>query len=301
MTPGLGLFSVPVQANPRGGVVVHGDVEMSGGRGNLRITQNSRNAIINWEEFSIGANELTQFIQPGKNAAVLNRVTGSASSLLEGSLRANGNVFLINPNGILVGAGGTIDVHGLVLSTLDVNNGEFLSGGDMVFEGASEAGVQNMGRINAIGGDVFLIGRTIENSGSISATGTVGLGAGQEVLLTANETATGERMFVRTKGAGASGTGILNDGTIEGAAVELKAHGNLYALAINNKGSVRAVGADTSGGSVYLRGAGGTVENSGTIRATAPDYSSAARVLIEAAYAKVGGRVDVSGASGGEV
>jgi len=92
-----------------------------------------------------------------------------------------------------------------------------------------------------------------------------------------------------------SGTGIFNDGTIEGAAVELKAHGNIYALAINNKGSIRATGATTSGGRVFLRGAGGSIHNSGSIRATSSGVGSGGRVLIEAAYAKVDGMIRAQG------
>ncbi|MDF1825592.1 MAG: filamentous hemagglutinin N-terminal domain-containing protein [Verrucomicrobiales bacterium] len=289
LAPGLLFFAVPIQANPSGGVVVHGDIHIGAGSGgNLQINQNSLKAIINWDDFSIDAGELTQFNQSSINAAVLNRVTGGNPSEIHGALKANGSVFVINPNGILVGATGTIDVHGLVLSTLDVSNGEFLAGGDMVFEGDGE-GVTNLGRINAIGGDVFLIGKTVTNSGSITASGTVGLGAGEEVLITASETSTGERMFVRSTGAGASGTGVLNDGTIQGAAIELKAHGNMYALAINNKGSVRATGAVNSGGRVFLRGVGGSISNSGSIRASSPGAGRAGRILIEAAYAKVDG------------
>ncbi len=287
-------------SNPSNGVVVHGEARIgSGAGGNLQIQQSSRNAIINWESFSIDPGELTQFVQEkGPNSAVLNRVTGGDPTAIHGALRANGNVFVINPNGILVGPGGAIDVNGLVLSTLDITNGEFLAGGDMNFKGVGKD-VTNLGRINAVGGDVFLIGKTVSNSGSIrSESGTVGLAAGEEVLLTAEEGASGERMFVRSTGSGVSGTGVYNDGTIEGAAVELKAHGNMYALAINNKGSVRATGATTSGGRVYLRGAGGTVRNSGSIRATSSGSGSGGRVLIEAAYARVDG---VIRAQGGQV
>ena len=295
LIPALFFTGNPIQANPRGGTIVHGDVNIRGGGGNnLQIRQSSNSAIIDWESFSIDVGELTQFRQPNRNAAVLNRVTGGDPSAIHGALKANGNVFVINPNGILVGAGGTIDVHGLVLSTLDLENGEFLAGGDMTFKGAGE-NVTNMGRINGIGGDVFLIGRTVRNSGSITASsGTVGLAAGEEVLLTANGNK-GERLFVRSKGAGVSGTGILNDGTIEGAAVELKAHGNMFALAINNKGSIRATGAVTSGGKVYLRGVGGSVRNSGSIQATSPGVGSGGRIQIEAAYAKVDGMMRARG------
>jgi len=211
LTPGLTFFAVPIQANPSGGSVVHGDVIIGDGAGgNLQIDQNSLSAIINWEDFSIDPGELTQFNQISSSAAVLNRVTGGNPSEIHGALKANGSVFVINPNGILVGSGGTIDVHGLMLSTLDVSNGEFLAGGDMEFKGVGE-GITNMGRINAIGGDVFLIGRTVTNSGSIQATGTVGLGAGEEILLKANSNAVGERMFVRAVGSGASGIGVLRN------------------------------------------------------------------------------------------
>lgn len=296
LAPGLLVWDSPLQANPHGGRVVHGDVSIGAGHGgNLQIRQNSRNAIIHWESFSIASGETTQFRQSGPNAAVLNRVTGGDPSAIHGALKANGNVFVINPNGILVGAGGTIDVHGLVLSTLDVEDGEFLARSDLVFKGsATSGGVTNLGRINAIGGDVFLIGRTVANSGTVrSEGGRAGLAAGEEVLLKADDGTGGERLFVRATGAG--GTGVLNDGTIEGAAVELKAHGNLYALAINNKGSVRATGTATSGGRVYLRGAGGTVDSTGTIRASSSGTGSAGRALIEAAYAKVDGMIRTEG------
>ena len=222
LAPGLLVWNQPLQANPSGGVVVHGDVMIGAGNGgNLQIQQGSQNAIINWDSFSINAGELTQFLQSGSNSAVLNRVTGGDPSAIHGALMANGNVFVINPNGILVGAGGVIDVHGLVLSTLDVADGEFLGRGDMVFKGSSGAGVTNLGRINAIGGDVFLISRTISNSGIVrSEGGRVGFAAGEEVLLKADDGLNGERLFVRATGSGVSGTGIFNDGTIEGAAVD---------------------------------------------------------------------------------
>ncbi|MCB1206481.1 MAG: filamentous hemagglutinin N-terminal domain-containing protein [Verrucomicrobiae bacterium] len=293
LLPSFAWWSGPLQANPHGGVVVHGQVDMRGLGGRvLNIRQNSSSAIIDWEGFSIEAGETTRFIQPGSNAAILNRVTGGDLSEIHGALRANGNVFLINPNGILVGPGGSIDVHGLVLSTLDIDNGEFLAGGDQVFKGASKAGVTNLGRINAIGGDVFLIGHTVTNSGTIHASeGTVGLAAGEEVLIKAEDGFGGERVYVRATGTGVSGTGILNDGTISGAAAELKASGNHYALAINNKGAIRATGAVNSGGRVMLQGIGGSVANSGSIRATSSTVGRGASVLIAAAYAKVDGEM----------
>ena len=135
--PALLLSTGPVSANPSGGVIVHGDVSIAGGgNGMLNINQNSNLAIINWSDFNIAVGETTRFNQPGADASVLNRVTGGDPSAIYGALQANGNVFVINPNGILVGPSGMIDVHGLVLSTLDLKNGEFLAGGDMTFLGS---------------------------------------------------------------------------------------------------------------------------------------------------------------------
>ena len=300
LLPCLTLWGPGLQANPSGGAVVLGDVTIgTGAGGQLDITQGSDRAIIHWDDFSIDAGQTTRFIQPGTSSIALNRVTGGNPTAIFGALQGNGHVFVINPNGILVGAGGTIDVHGLALSTLDVSNGEFLAGGELLFQGGTQTGVTNMGRINAIGGDVFLIGKTVSNSGSISARdGTVGLAAGEEVLLTAANGPEAERLFVRAGGAGVSGTGIFNDGTIEGAAVELKAHGNVYAMAINNKGSIRAIGTDTSGGRVFLQGAGGRVSNSGLISSRSGDPNKAASLLIQAAYAKVDGELIAANAAG---
>jgi filamentous hemagglutinin family protein len=300
LLPCLTLWGPGLQANPSGGAVALGDVTIgTGAGGQLDITQGSDRAIIHWDDFSIDAGQTTRFIQPGTSSIALNRVTGGNPTAIFGALQGNGHVFVINPNGILVGAGGTIDVHGLALSTLDVSNGEFLAGGELLFQGGTQTGVTNMGRINAIGGDVFLIGKTVSNSGSISARdGTVGLAAGEEVLLTAANGPEGERLFVRAGGAGVSGTGIFNDGTIEGAAVELKAHGNVYAMAINNKGSIRAIGTDTSGGRVFLQGAGGRVSNSGLISSRSGDPNKAASLLIQAAYAKVDGELIAANAAG---
>lgn len=281
--------SPTLRANPADGVVTFGGAEFFGGNGNLTIRQTTEKAIINWGDFSINRGELTEFIQPGSNAAVLNRVVGGNPSALDGALRANGKVFLINPNGILVGPSGTIDVGGLVLSTLDVSDDDFLSGRDMIFTGTSGAGVVNYGRISAIDGDVFLIGNSVANYGTIeAANGTVGLAAGSEVLISAEPNRDGERVFVRAAAGPRGSTGVENAGTIEAAAIELKAHGNLYALAINNSGSLRATGANRSGGRVFLRAPGGKVSNTGTIEATVPG-SAGGRILIESLDLDLGG------------
>ena len=162
-------------ANPAGEVVTAGAASFTrNGPGSLTINQASDKVIINWNSFSIGAGELTRFVQPGASSAALNRVLGGNPTSIYGMLQGNGHVYVINPAGILVGPGGVINTHSFAGSTLDVNNASFLKGVGMRFSGDSTASVRNEGTINALGGDVFLFAHTVENAGTLNASrGTV--------------------------------------------------------------------------------------------------------------------------------
>ena len=268
-------------ANPIGGAVAAGSATITGqGTALTTINQTGNQVIINWQNFSIGAGEVTQFIQPSANASALNRVLSGNPSEIFGELKANGQVFVINPNGILVGASGKIDTKSFVASTLDIPNANFLSGGGLTLSGNSTASVENQGTITALGGDVFLIGNTVRNSGTILAPqGTVGLAAGSQVQLVQ---AGNERLSVLAGNPSTSGasTGVDNSGTIGAATAELKAAGgNIYALAINNGGVVRATGIVNENGHIYLRAAGANIQNSGTIAANNADGSGGSIVV----------------------
>jgi len=201
-----------LMANPAGGVVSQGAATISGGAGSLFINQTSDRAIINWQDFSIQSGELTQFIQPGSSSATLSRVIGLNPSSIYGTLSANGQLYLVNPNGIMVGPTGVINAQSFIASTLDVADSEFMAGGAMRFSGASGAKVENLGTINALGGDVFLIGKEVVNAGTINAaSGTVGLAGGTDILLTPAG-ASGSKLAV----AVSSGSGsVTNSGMID--------------------------------------------------------------------------------------
>ena len=288
----------PLWANPSGGQVAAGiaDILNQGGQ-TVTIRQASNLAVINWHDFSIQAGELTRFIQPSQLAAVLNRVTGGDPSAIYGALQANGRVFLVNPNGVLVGASGVVNAQSFTASTLDARDGEFMAGGDLHFFGASLNSVRNAGTINALGGDVYLIAHQVENSGRISApTGTVGLAAGSEVLLKA---AGDEHVFVEAGGAAAD-KGVDQQGQIDAAAAELKAaRGNVYGLAVNNGGSVHATGQIDRDGHVYLTAEGGMVSNSGELTAKRGDKGGEVKVVGGDIALKSGSKIDVSGPAGG--
>jgi len=271
--------TAPVLGNPTGGQVVTGSASITNAGSTLNINQGSDKAIINWQSFSINSGELTKFLVPNSSSATLNRVLGGNPSSIFGTLQSNGQLFLVNPNGIVVGASGRIDTAGFLGSTLDVSNTEFLNGHDLHFLGASGASIDNQGVIHASSGDVYLIANQVNNSGTLSASqGNVGLAAGSDVLF---QQAGDQHLFIQANGSDTPrATGVTNAGTIQAATAELKAAGgNAYALAINNTGNIAATGFKKVNGQVYLTADGGNITNSGQISAQNPNGDGGTIVL----------------------
>ena len=129
---------------PQGGSVAAGGVTIGTPSNNaLTITQTSPNAVINWSSFSIGQPNTVTFVQPGSTSAVLNRVTGSTPSTIAGTLQANGQVYLVNPNGIAITRSGTVNVGGgFVASTLGIGDNDFMAGKRTFTGNGSSAGQQ---------------------------------------------------------------------------------------------------------------------------------------------------------------
>ncbi|WP_158498615.1 filamentous hemagglutinin N-terminal domain-containing protein [Martelella endophytica] len=152
----------------------------------MTVRQGSERAIVNWNDFSIGQGNRIDFVQPDVHSAILNRVTGNTRSSIAGAMTGNGQVFLVNPNGIAITPTGTVKAGGgFVASTLDITNDDFMSG-NMVFRGngasstVSNEGVVTIGR----GGYAALMGGKVKNSGLIAVPyGKAGLGAGEEITL----------------------------------------------------------------------------------------------------------------------
>lgn len=174
--------NVAAFANPTGPTVVNGSVTFLPAGNVLQIT-NTPNAIINWQSFSVSAGELTRFTQQSAASAVLNRVTTQNPSAILGALESNGRVFLVNPNGILFGANSRIDAAGLVASTLNLSDADFLAG-RLRFAGEGGAILQAGSIATPPGGQVMLIGGQVINTGQITAPhGDVILAAGESVEL----------------------------------------------------------------------------------------------------------------------
>jgi len=178
----------PGLANPLGGQVVGGDATIQGqGTASVTVNQSSNRAIINWNTFNIGVGEKTQFIQPSSSSVALNRVTGGLGpSQIFGSLKANGQVFVVNPDGILIGPGAKIDTAGFLATTHDIANADFMAGRyNFSIPGNPAASVVNQGTITAqSGGFAALVAPGVRNSGTISARlGRVALASGNAFSL----------------------------------------------------------------------------------------------------------------------
>lgn len=164
--------TAPVFANPEGGVVAAGSADIVATGATLNVHQYSNRAVIDWRSFNISPSELTEFHQPSTGSIIVNRVNDANPSQIMGALRANGNVVIINPSGVMFGRDSQVDVGGLIATTLDVRNDEVMAGGALKFTKVSgvTGRVVNEGQITAReAGLVGLVADSVENSGIIRA------------------------------------------------------------------------------------------------------------------------------------
>jgi filamentous hemagglutinin family protein len=265
-------------SNPTGPSVVNGTAAIVPMGPTLQIT-NSPNAIINWQSFSIGAGETTRFLQQSAASAVLNRVTTPRNpSVILGTLQSNGRVFLVNPGGIVFGKGAQVDVAGLIASSLNLSNEDFLAGRLRFTETPRAGAVVNQGAITTQdGGQVYLVAPDIKNSGVITSPhGEVLLAAGKSVELVDPQT---PNLRVEID---APRNRAVNLGEIVADVGRV----GIYAGLIRNRGRVQATTAQVGeSGKVELRATKNVdLDPTGTIisRGTSTSDSSSTLVDIEA-------------------
>jgi trimeric autotransporter adhesin len=285
---------VPIMAFTAPAAVLSGDVTFTKEENTLHIHQGSDKAILNWQDFSINAEKTVNFIQPSETSAILNRVLGEKPSEIYGTLSSNGIVYLVNQNGIIVGPDANINTGSFVASTLKLSDADFLHSSQINFKGHSNKSIINMGTIKALNGNVFFVAHTIENKGAIQAPkGHIDLAGGNtEVLLI-------EEGPVRISVQGTYGM-INNQGSLEAIEIELAAVGNnIYSLAINQSGVVKATGIEERNGKVTLSGSA-TV--SGTLHAVNANNSGGSIAISgEEIILENRGTVDASGKNGGDI
>jgi filamentous hemagglutinin family protein len=263
-------------AGPTGGQVTAGSATINQSGSKTTINQSSQNAAINWQSFSVGKSESVQFVQPNATSITLNRVTGTESSQILGSLTANGRVFILNPNGVLFGKDAQVNVGGIVASTGRMSNADFMAGNYKI-TGATQGSVVNEGNIQAgEGGVIAFIAPLVQNTGTLNAPqGSVLLAGAEAVTLN------------------------LQDGSLIGYTLD---KGSLQAM-VDNGGLIQA-----DGGHVVLTAKGldalsrATVNHSGIIEAhTVANKNGIVELLgdMEVGQVNLSGKIDASAPNGG--
>lgn len=276
---GISLFLIGSLASgaPTGGNVSAGSGTIDQAGNITTVIQNDQNLVINWQSFNIDADESVNFVQPHASAIVLNRVFGQDSSQIFGQMNARGQVFIVNPNGVLFSAGSQVSVGGLVASTLNISDADLLAGEYIFSRNGTTGSIVNQGALTASrGGYISLLGPSVRNEGFISATlGTALLAAGDKISLT------------------------LNKGSLLSYSID---QGSLQALA-ENKQLIQ-----TEGGQVFLSARAANefstavVNNTGIIKAHSLENRDGVIMLIadmQTGVVNVGGTLDASAPNGG--
>jgi len=271
-------------AGPEGGQIVGGSGTISQSGSNTSINQNSQNMAIDWQRYNVSVDERVQYIQPNAAAISLNRILSQNGSTIAGRIDANGQVILVNPNGILFTPTSIVNVGGIIASGLDIQPTDFMNGHyifDEVF--GSDGTVINSGTINASlggdeGGNVALIGKQVKNEGLITANlGTVSLAAGKQAVLTFDQ---GGLLGVRISQAMLQeelgvDPAVINSGEIqaEGGRVLLSASTShdIFSQAVNSGGLESATSVVMHDDGSFTLGGGADVLNSGAIDTSTTD------------------------------
>ncbi|HCZ13326.1 MAG TPA: hypothetical protein DHV85_01765, partial [Candidatus Accumulibacter sp.] len=246
-------------ANPEGGVVTGGAATITTTGPKTDIIQHTDRAVIDWRTFNIAAGEHTQFYQPSSSSIVLNRVNDTDPSRIFGQLTANGNVVVLNPNGVLFGAGSRVDVNGIVATTAGIKTDDFMAG-SLHFNqpGNPNAIVANEGEIHAkAGGLVGLVAPGVMNSGIVVADlGRVHLAGGDTATLDFY----GDGLMEVTVSDAVSRQLVVNTGKIQAAggkiAMTTAAGSKIIDSLIVAKGELKAPAVTTEGGEILIHAAG---------------------------------------------
>ena len=281
----MALGGTAVQAMPSGADIRSGQGSISQDGKNMTVQQNSQRMAIDWTKFDIAKDETVRYAQPDRNAISLNRVTGGQQSVIAGNLNANGNVVLVNPNGVVFTKNSSVDVGGLVASTARLNDEamkNFGNGKDSLglsLDKDSTASVINEGQIKAQGGLVALHAANVENKGTITNEGgTLAMAAAKNLTLSA---ADDDKLNFTVDGELAKSQ-ALNSGSLKAdggyVVMTAKSAGDVLSTVVNNTGTIEAktLRKNEKGQILLDGGKSGQVEVSGTLDASGTEEGQSA-------------------------
>jgi len=296
----LTLCSAIAQANPSGGVVTAGSGSIAQTGHTTTIHQDSQNLSLNWQSFNIAAKDIVNFVQPSASAIAVNRIFDTSATQILGQLHANGQVYLINPNGIVFGQGSQVNVGGLVASTLDVNDAS-LNSANKTFSGTGTGSIVNKGNLVAVNGRyIALLANQVSNQGIISAQlGTVALAAGSAITLTfADNSLVQVHVNQSTLNNLAENKQLVvaNGGQVF---MDAGAKASLLASVVNNTGIIEAQTVSSHDGVISLLGGmeAGTVNVAGTLDASAPNAGNGGAIETSAAHVVVANEAKITTAA----
>ena len=289
-------------ALPTGGQITVGSGSISQSGSSMTVTQASQRMVADWASFNIGQNASVAFQQPGASSVALNRIADQNPTQILGSLSANGQIFLLNPSGIIFGQTAQVNVGALVASSLNITNDNFMAG-KLAFEKAGTVGaIINQGSIRtADGGYVAFLAPQIKNEGTIIANqGSVVLAAADKV----NLDFAGDGLLSYSVEQGAVDALAENKGLIkaDGGLVVLtaKAADSLTQAVVNNEGMVEAASMVSTGGRIILDADGGMTTVSGTLDASSTGGHGGSVIATgNRVWVKDGAHLTASGATGG--
>ncbi|WP_161485648.1 S-layer family protein, partial [Polynucleobacter sp. MWH-Tro8-2-5-gr] len=180
------VVAQPLNALPTNGKVVAGSASISQTTNTMTINQSTQRAVINWDSFNIGKNASVNINTPGANSATLNRVTGTSASQIDGALKSNGQIVLVNQNGVVFGRGAQVDAAAVTASTMNIADKDFMDG-KSTYNGNGTGKIINKGSIQANEPDGFiaLLAPEVQNQGYVLARagGSIAMAAGDQVTL----------------------------------------------------------------------------------------------------------------------
>lgn len=272
-------------AMPTGGQIQSGQGSIAQNGKNMTVTQNSGKMAVDWTQFNIARDEAVKFAQPGRDAVALNRITGGQKSVIDGALSANGNLFLVNPNGVVFGKTSTVDVGSLVASTAQLsdtfmkNFASSTANLNLTIGDGNSSAILNEGTITAQGGLVALHAAQVENTGTIrNAGGQVALAAAKQLTLSPDSDG---KLNYAVDGELAQAK-ALNSGRIQAdggyVVMTAKSADDVLGTVVNNTGTIeaRTLRKDEKGQILLDGGQSGQVEVSGTLDASGTDEGQSA-------------------------
>ena len=277
-------------AMPTGGQIQSGQGAIAQNGKTMTVTQQSGKMAVDWTQFNIAKDEAVKFAQPGRDAVALNRITGGQKSVIDGALSANGNVLLVNPNGVVFSKTATVDVGSLVASTAQLNDPFIKSFAgstanlNLTIGERNTSAILNEGTITAQGGLVALHAAQVENTGTISNPGgTVALAAAKQLTLSPDSDG---KLNYAVDGELAQAK-ALNSGRIQAdggyVVMTAKSAQDLLGTVVNNTGTLeaRTLRKDEKGQILLDGGKSGQVEVSGTLDASGmEDGQSAGSIKV---------------------